>query len=158
MMYEDIATLERDPSSAWITESASISPDRESDLLAIDPRPCQMCGLTIDRHEMVDDGEGPVFFCADLSPDEMTLQELERRAELVRQIEIAAILAAMEWPAFVPPPPRQAEPYRPPQSTIEAFWYVAGLDDADYLKRWLAQHPRDVETLQKLWEAKHAGA
>lgn len=53
------------------------------------------------------------------------------------------------------PPPK---PYRTPQSTIKAFWYVAGLDDPDYLKRWLAQHPLDVTFLQKLWEAKHAGA
>ena len=126
--------------------------------LEIDPRPCQKCGLTIDRHDMVDDGEGPLFFCADLSPDEMTIPELEHRAELIRQLEVAAILARLEWPAFVPPPPRQPEPYRPAQSTVDAFWYVAGLDDADYLKRWLAEHPRDVETLQKLWEAKHAGA
>ena len=41
--------------------------------IEIDPRPCGLCGLTINRHEMVDDGEGPDFFCADLSPDEMTL-------------------------------------------------------------------------------------
>lgn len=128
--------------------------------LEIDPRACQLCGLTIDRHEMVDDGEGPLFFCSDLSPDEMTLLELQRRAELRRQEGIAAILArmeAMQGPAEQPPP-RAPAPYRPAQSTVDAFWYVAGLDDADYLKRWLAQHPRDLETLQKLWEAKHAGA
>src|SRR5258705_9492676 len=139
--------------------------------IEIDPRPCVLCGLTIDRHDMVDDGEGPLFFCTEivgaglssttaarLSPDEMTIPELEHRAELIRQLEVAAILARLEWPAFVPPPPRQPEPYRPAQSTVDAFWYVAGLDDADYLKRWLAEHPRDVETLQKLWEAKHACA
>jgi hypothetical protein len=52
----------------------------------------------------------------------------------------------------------RTRPYRTPQSTIDAFWYVASLDDPDYLTRWLAQHPRDVVALQKLWEAKHAGA
>jgi hypothetical protein len=129
--------------------------------IEIDPRPCELCGLTIDRHEMVDDGDGPLFFCANRTPDEMTLLELERRAELRRQEEVAAILArmeAMQGPAEQPSAPRASAPYRPAQSTVDAFWYVAGLDDADYLKRWLAQHPRDLETLQKLWEAKHAGA
>jgi len=45
---------------------------------------------------MVDNGEGPEFFCLDLLPDEMTLEELERRAELRRQEEVAAILARMD--------------------------------------------------------------
>jgi hypothetical protein len=48
--------------------------------------------------------------------------------------------------------------YHPPQSTIDAFWYVVRLDDAEYLKRWLAQHPRDAEALCKLWEGKNAAA
>jgi hypothetical protein len=65
----------------------------EPDPLEIDPRPCELCGLTVDRHKMVDDGDGPLFYCLDLSPDEMTLPELERRAELRRQEEVAAILA-----------------------------------------------------------------
>lgn len=51
-----------------------------------------------------------------------------------------------------------AKPYRTPQSTIDAFWYVTRLDDPDYLAGWLAQHPRDVARLQKLWEARHARA
>jgi hypothetical protein len=83
MTESDSTTLERDP--AWIPESASISPGRELELLEIDPRPCQLCGLTIDRHDMVDDGDGPVFFCPDIDPDDMTLIELERRAELRRE-------------------------------------------------------------------------
>jgi hypothetical protein len=52
--------------------------------------------------------------------------------------------------------PEHTRPYSPPQSTVDAFWYVVRLDDPEYLKRWLAQHPRDVATLQKLWEGKHA--
>ncbi len=86
--------------------------DRNPEPIEIDPRPCLLCGLTIDRHDMVDDGEGPEFFCADLSPDEMTLPELERRAELRRQEELAAIMAAM--PDCPPLVPRCGpEPYRP---------------------------------------------
>jgi len=121
--------------------------------IEIDPRPCQKCGLTIDRHEMDDDGEGPLFFCADIDPDDMTLIELERRAELVQQIEIAAILARLEWPAFVPPPPRQPEPYRPARSTVDAFRYVVALDDMDRLKAWLADRPKDAPLLLALLES-----
>ena len=68
----------------------------ELDPIEIDPRPCGECGLTIDRHRRVDTPEGPEFFCADLSLDEMTLDELERRAELRRQEDIAWILARMD--------------------------------------------------------------
>jgi hypothetical protein len=42
--------------------SASIVP------IEIDPRPCGLCGLTIDRHDMVDAGEEPEFFCPDSVP------------------------------------------------------------------------------------------
>jgi hypothetical protein len=110
--------------------------------IEIDPRPCELCGLTIDRHDMVDDGEGPVFYCADLSPDEMTLDELERRAELIRQIEVAAIFArleAMDDPSKRLPPPAEPRP-RTPQSTIDAFKYVVSLGDPAYLAKWLRDH------------------
>jgi hypothetical protein len=124
--------------------------------IEMDPRPCLLCGLTIDRHDMVDDGEGPEFFCADLSPDEMTLLELERRAEMRRQEEVAAILArmdAMQGPVE-PPPPREPPPYRPAQSTIDAFWYVVSLRDAERFKAWLAARPDDAPFLLKLLESK----
>jgi hypothetical protein len=127
--------------------------------IEIDPRACGLCGLTIDRHRMVDDGEGPEFFCQDVPVDELTLDELERRAELRRQEEIAAMVRdwermdAAEASPKRPPPMRE---YRTPQSTIDAFWYVASLDDPEHLSRWLDDHPRDVPTLQKLWEMKHA--
>jgi hypothetical protein len=101
------------------------------DPIEIDPRSCGNCGLKIDRHEMVDDGEGPEFFC--LSPDEMTLPELVRRAELIRQIEVAAIVARMEADGGTigepPSTPAEPRPYRTPQATIDAFWYVVRLDD-----------------------------
>ena len=57
----------------------------EPEPLEIDPRPCGLCGLTIDRHERVDAPEGPEFFCVDLSPDEMTLDELQREYTTLRQ-------------------------------------------------------------------------
>jgi hypothetical protein len=135
----------------------AVSPE-QLELDPIDPRPCELCGLTIDRHEMTDDGEGPIFYCIDLPPDEMTLNELECRAELRRQEEGAAILA--RWEAMdrhlEPPLPREPEPYRPAQSTINAFLYVVRLGDADHLSRWLAQHPLDAPHLLKIWERKYA--
>src|SRR6266404_1018749 len=90
--------------------------------LELDPRPCGLCGLTIDRHDAVDDGDGPLFYCPDLSPDELTLPELERRAELRRQEEVAAIIARWEAQDALAPceplPPREPEPYCPARSTI----------------------------------------
>ena len=35
----------------------------ELDPIEIDPRPCGLCGCTIDQHERVDTPEGPEFFC-----------------------------------------------------------------------------------------------
>jgi hypothetical protein len=130
---------------------SAISPELHP--IEMDPRPCELCGLKIDRHEMV----GPLFFCAEIDPENLTLPELERRAELRRQEDIAAILARLEAaddPSKRPPLAPRAEPYRPAQSTIDAFWCVVGLDDPDRLKAWFANHPRDVPALLKLLETK----
>jgi hypothetical protein len=125
----------------------------EPDLLAIDPRPCQLCGLTIDRHEMIDRGEGPLFFCLDLSPDEMTLPELERRAELRRQEDIAAILARWEALPVADLPPHKPEPYRPAASTVAAFRLVVAEGNVGQLKAWLADRPNDAPALLALLES-----
>jgi hypothetical protein len=130
----------------------------EPDPIEIDQRPCELCGLTIDRHDMVDDGEGPIFYCPDLSPDEMTLVELERRAELRRQEQVAAIMARWEAQDALAPcepvPPREPEPYRPAQSTVDAFWFVVGLRDPERFKAWLADRPKDSPFLLQLLESK----
>ena len=131
----------------------SISPGRELDPIEIEPRPCVLCGLKIDRHERDDTPEGPLFFCPDLSPDEMTLPELERRAELRRQEEVAAILAAMpDCPPIVPR--SEPEPNRPAQSTVEAFRFVvAAGGDIGRIKAWLADRPKDAPYLLALLES-----
>jgi hypothetical protein len=127
------------------------------DPIEIDPRPCDLCGLTIDRHDMVDDGDGPEFFCLDWLPDEMTLPELERRAEMRRQEEIAAIMA--RWEAMdeeisrrkaapLPAP----EPYRPAQSTGDAFRLLIKTGDAARARAWLADRPKDAPSLLLLLE------
>jgi hypothetical protein len=83
-----------------------------------------------------------------------------RAADLLAQWERADPRDAWRHTGEAPPPAERISvrprPYSTPQSTVDAFWYVASLDDTDYLKRWLAEHPRDVTALQKLWEAKHA--
>jgi hypothetical protein len=130
--------------------------------LAIDPRPCEWCKLTIDRHRMVDHGEGPEFFCPDLSPDEMTLAELERRAELIRQEEVAAIIARWEAAAAVgaglttTTVARAPEPYRPAASTVDTFLFLVGTDDAPRVRAWLADRPKDMPYLLDLLESKTA--
>jgi hypothetical protein len=139
--------------------SAAVQIELEPSPIEIDPRPCEWCGLTIDRHMMVDDGDGPEFFCADVSPDEMTLDELERRAELIRGEEIAAIVQRLEladprdaWRQTGAPPPEEfrnsdlsgklANPSRHciPQSTVDAFKYVVGRGDPSRLSIWLQDH------------------
>jgi hypothetical protein len=138
----------------------AISPGQfELDPIEIDQRPCELCGLTIDRHDMVDDGEGPIFYCADLFPDEMTLEELERRAELRRQEEVAAILA--RWEALdveiaarrAPLPPREPEPYCPAKSTVDAFRYLSAAGDIGRIREWLADRPKDAPLLLAMFES-----
>jgi hypothetical protein len=121
-----------------------ISPDAfENDEplpIEIDP-PCELCGRAIEDLEVL------IYLCA---------------AELVAQWEAADPRDCWKQggepplPTSIPSSP--ARPYRTPEATVNAFWYVAGLDDPDYLKRWLAEHPRDVVALQKLWETKYARA
>jgi hypothetical protein len=141
--------------------------------IEIDPRHCDWCGLTIDQHVMVDEGDGPEFFCQEIHP---------HAADLVRQWEAADPRDRWQHTGEAPPPAAKpallyrsvardgvasavelqrtiddfsrARAYRTPQSTIDAFWYVVRLDDPDYLARWLADHPRDSSHLLKIWKAK----
>jgi hypothetical protein len=105
---------------------------------------------------MVDDGEGPIFYCPDLLCDEMMLDELERRAELRRQEEVAAILArmeAMDDPSKRAPPRAEPEPYHPAQSTVAAFRYLVATGDVGRLKAWLTDHPKDAPLLLAMLES-----
>ena len=102
---------------------------------------------------MVDHGEGPEHHCPDMLPDELTLPELERRAELHRQEEIAAIIA--RWEAMdveIAANRAEPDPYRPAASTVAAFWYEVGLRDPERFKTWLADRPKDAPVLVKLLE------
>ena len=37
-------------------------------------------------------------------------------------------------------------PYRTPQSTIDAFWFLVQINDEPRLKAWLQAHPKDRQT------------
>jgi hypothetical protein len=125
----------------------AISPGQiEPDPLEIDPRPRELCGRAIDQHERIDHGEGPEFYCY---PDD----------DLVKLWELADPRDRWRHTGEAPPkvleiPRARLEPYRTPDSTIDAFKYVASLGDADRLARWLADHPADKAELFKLWKAK----
>jgi hypothetical protein len=114
--------------------------------IEIDPRPCELCGRTIDEHECLDDGEGPEFFCYPA-------------ADLVTQWELADPRDRWKHTGELPPdigiPIAAAKlPYRTPQSTVDAFFFVLKTKNAAGIAAWLAAHPRDERHLQKIWERK----
>lgn len=81
-----------------------------------------------------------------------------RAADLVQQWELAD--PRDRWrhtgerkPVARPEPAARREPYRPAQSTIDAFWHVHRHESPDYLARWLADHPADAPELFKIWKA-----
>jgi hypothetical protein len=124
--------------------------------IEIDPRPCELCGRTIDQHECVDTGEGPEFFCY---PDN----------DIVTSWELADPRDAWRHTGETPPPasvrnsditasPSAPTHYRTPEATAQAFWYVASLDEPERLAAWLADHPRDATYLRKLLEQKCSSA
>ena len=43
-------------------------------------------------------------------------------------------------------------PYRTPQSTIDAFWYLVHLNDEPRLRAWLEARPLDGPTLLSILE------
>jgi hypothetical protein len=78
-----------------------------------------------------------------------------RAADTIAQWELADPRDAWRHTGEAPPkasavPVPSARPYRTPEATISAFKYVVGLGDADYLARWLADHPADAPTLLKI--------
>jgi len=135
-------------------------------LLEIDPRECDLCGLSMVHHRMIDHGEGPEFFCLE-SAETVGRWAARKYAstngkpfalgfnaglefairDLVRQ-EAAGMIEA---PPIVPDrdPPR----YRTPQATIDAFKYVVATGDLPRLRDWLASRPKDAAFLLALLES-----
>jgi hypothetical protein len=132
----------------------SLQETYEPSPLELDPRPCDWCGLTIDLHIMVDDGDGPEFFCEEIHP---------HAADLVRQWEMQDPRDAWRHTGEIPPPVAfrnadfhggPAQQYRTPQATTDAFFLVIRNKDADGIAEWLASHPHDAQHLHKLWKQK----
>ena len=96
-----------------------------------------------------------------LKSGKLTSAEVDAKLEEMGALDLVyPELMTWDWPVFVNPQPDKsakptAAPYRTPQSVIDAFLYVARNHDAEYLARWLEDHPRDIATLNKLWEAKN---
>src|SRR5260370_17933097 len=93
------------------------------DPLEMDPRPCEWCGLTIDRHRRVDTAVGPEFFCEDLE-----IQIHLDAAPLVRRWELADSRDAWRHTGEPPPKARDVpkvppDPYRTPHTTIYPFFF-----------------------------------
>jgi hypothetical protein len=140
--------------------------------IEIDPRPCQWCGLEIDHHHMIDDGDGPHHFCISEVYERIAAGKVKNPKGLfvlgwnsgidfslhhVAEEEISMIMEGiMIEPDCVPSiiPPRAPEPYRTPQSTIDTFKYLVRFNDPERLKAWLADRPQDAPTLLKLLESK----
>jgi hypothetical protein len=77
--------------------------------------------------------------------------------DLIGQDAVQAIMGAAFAVVRLPEPEPDevmASGYRTPKSTIDAFWFVVGLNDPGRLKAWLRQHSGDAPTLLKLLESK----
>jgi hypothetical protein len=142
-----------------------------ADMIEMDPRPCEICGLKIDDHHMIDDGDGPQHFCISELYERVAAGKVKNATRPfwlgwnygidfslnhVAEEEISIIMANImvepdNAPSIIPPPPA---PYRTPQATVDAFKYLVRLNDPERLKAWLADRPQDAPTLLKLLESK----
>jgi len=152
----------------------AISPELHP--IEIDPRDCEVCGLKIHDHHMIDDGDGQQHFCISEVYERIAAGKARGAATArpfylgwnsgidfalhhVAGEEISEIMSTiMVEPEAVPSviPKLTPEPYRTLQVTIDAFWFVALNHDDVYLAAWLKRHPADAAFLIRLWEAKNA--
>ena len=131
----------------------SLQETLDPDPLEIDPRPCEWCGLTIDQHIMVDDGDGPEFFCEEIHP---------HGADLVRQWEMQDPRDAWRHTGETAPAAsfRNSKPsivpraYRTPKATIDACMWLARYRDLAALREWLRDHRKDAPYLLMLLKGK----
>ena len=122
--------------------NAIIRPDQiDPEPIEIDSPTCALCGYTIEDLEEL-----------------IYLRAADLIADFERDDPRDAWRHTGEHPPRTQPAPPAPPPYRTPQATIDAFWYVVRLDDADYLRRWLARHPLDAPHLLEIWKRKNAVA
>ncbi|MCA1546314.1 hypothetical protein I6F36_05785 [Bradyrhizobium sp. BRP19] len=82
-------------------------------------------------------------------------------ARLVRDFELADPRDRWRWTGEAPPlapaaEPVKERPYRTPQATVDAFFYVVRNETPARLTAWLNDHPRDAAYLHKIWKDRHA--
>jgi hypothetical protein len=125
----------------------------EPNPIEIDPRPCDLCGRTIDQHERLATPEGPEFFCF---PDDdiVTCWELADPRDAWRHTGEPPPPASVRNSDIDAKPASTAKPYRTPAATQQAFWYVVRLADPGRLAVWLDDHPKDESFLLNLLECK----
>jgi hypothetical protein len=115
--------------------------------IEIDPRPCVLCGHTIDEHECIDQGEGPEFFCYPYD-DIVTRWELADPRDAWRHTGEKPPPAHVRNSDISPRPARKPGPsYRTPVATVDEFKFVARQGNAVALAAWLADHPLDAPAL-----------
>lgn len=106
--------------------------------------------MLVDALGMLDDGQ-------DLA-EALEVEIALRTAEMVRDWEEADPRDRWRHTGEPRPPARpvvtQRAPYAPPKSTVDAFLYVAALDDVARLKAWLDDHRKDAPQLLELLESK----
>ena len=144
--------------------------EREPDPIEIASRPCELCGCTIeDLEELIYLRAADLIaeweradraIAADIGVGKDTVRRARDQGDAGASPDEDRVgLDGKSYPAKQKPKPseeprRRAEPYRPPESTVQAFWYVTRNHDADYLVAWLAKHPADRPHLFRIWKAK----
>lgn len=132
--------------------AAPAVPEPES--VEIDPGPCHLCGRTIDEHSRVDTFEGPIFFCENGGDDLVRQWELADPRDRWKHTGEPAPSAAVRNTDISARPADKPRPYRTPQATVDAFWFVVSLCDPGRFKTWLSDHPQDEPFLLKLLKGK----
>lgn len=97
-------------------------------------------------------------FCAVDFRDDDEPEEFCDTSEIVRRWELADPRDRWQHTGEAPPSahlrnsdigarPAPAQRYRPPQATVDAFYFMARQGDAAALAAWLCDHPRDAPAL-----------
>lgn len=141
---------------ALLDEPAALAPwDAPDTRPAVD----RLAGYCQIRGDLIAEG---ILTRAEAAAEMQAVAEHMRLPDAIGQDDVTAIMAeTFDAPSIAPGPPLTPEPpqpaprpYRTPQATIDAFFYVVGLDDPPRLAAWLADHPRDAAYVRKLLEQK----
>jgi hypothetical protein len=86
-------------------------------------------------------------------------EAMVRAGEMIQQWELLDPRDRWRQTGDAPPPiarpaAKPVAPYRTPEATQQAFWYVVRLADPERLAAWLDDHPQDESFLLKLLECK----